>query len=46
MGAAEVEADGEDIEVKIERLTKELLAAFDESDRAAAVVRAQLGRLS
>ncbi len=46
VGAAEVEADGEDIDVKIERLTKELLAAFDESDRAATVVREQLGRLS
>ncbi|GEP37517.1 type I restriction endonuclease subunit M [Nocardioides psychrotolerans] len=46
VGAAESEADGEEIEVKIERLTKELLAAFDESARFEAVVRKQLERLS
>ncbi len=34
VGAAEAEGDGEPIDAKIERLTKELLAAFDESARA------------
>lgn len=46
VGTAEVETDGEDVEVKIERLTKELHAALDETERAAAVVRAQLERVS
>ena len=46
VGAAEVEDDGEPIEEKIERLTKELFAQFDESDRLQAVVRQQLGRLA
>jgi type I restriction enzyme M protein len=45
VGAAEAEEDGEPIEEKIERLTKELYAQFDESERLAAVVREQLGRL-
>lgn len=45
VGAAEVEDDDEPIEDKIERLTKELYAQFDESERLAAVVREQLGRL-
>ncbi len=46
VGAAEVEEDAEPIEQKIERLTAELFAAFDESARLENVVREQLGRLS
>lgn len=46
VGAAESEGDGEEIDAKIERLTKELLAAFDESDRLQGLVRAALGRIS
>lgn len=46
VGAAEVEDDGEPIEEKIERLTKELFEQFEESERLADVVREQLGRLS
>ncbi len=45
VGAAEVENDGEPIEAKIERLTKELLDVFDESARLEKVVRAQLDRI-
>lgn len=45
VGAAEVEDDGEAIGDKIERLTKELLAAFDESARLEKVVREQLERV-
>ena len=45
VGAAEVEDDGEPIEEKIERLTKELFAQFDESARLETVVREQLERL-
>jgi type I restriction enzyme M protein len=45
VGAAEVEDDGEPIEQKIERLTTELYAQFEESERLAAVVREQLGRV-
>jgi len=45
VGAAESAGDGEEIEVKIERLTKELLAAFDESGRLEKVVREQLVRI-
>lgn len=44
VGAAESEGDDEDIEVKIERLTKDLLAAFDETERASSAVRKQLER--
>ena len=44
-GAPEVEDDGEPIDAKIERLTKELFAQFDESARSEQVVREQLGRL-
>ena len=40
-----VEGDGEPLDAKIERLTGELLAAFDESARLEQVVREQLGRL-
>ena len=46
VGSAESEGDGEDIEIKAERLTEELLSAFDESERAAAAVRKQLERLN
>ncbi|MDI3195755.1 class I SAM-dependent DNA methyltransferase [Pseudarthrobacter sp. AL07] len=46
VGAAELEDDGEPIEEKIARLSKELLQQFDESERLAAVVREQLGRVS
>jgi type I restriction enzyme M protein len=45
VGAAEVEDDGEPIEEKIERLKKELFEQFDVSERLAAVVREQLGRV-
>lgn len=45
VGAAEVADDGEPIEAKIERLTKELFEQFDESTRLEKVVREQLGRL-
>lgn len=46
VGAAEIEDDGEPIEEKLARLKGELYAQFDESDRLAAVVREQLGRVS
>ncbi|MBO1268700.1 class I SAM-dependent DNA methyltransferase [Arthrobacter cavernae] len=46
VGAAEAEDDGEPIEEKIARLSKELFAQFEESERLAAVVREQLGRVS
>jgi type I restriction enzyme M protein len=42
VGAADAEADGEPVDVKIERLTKELLAQFDESSRLEQVVRERL----
>lgn len=45
VSAAESEGDGEEIDIKIERLSAELLAAFEASDRAAVVVRTQLGRV-
>jgi type I restriction enzyme M protein len=45
VGATEVEDDGEPIEEKIERLTQELFAQFEESERLAAAVREQLERL-
>ncbi|MCB5281888.1 MULTISPECIES: class I SAM-dependent DNA methyltransferase [unclassified Arthrobacter] len=45
VGAAELEDDGEPIEEKIARLSKELFEQFDESERLAQVVREQLGRL-
>jgi type I restriction enzyme M protein len=45
VGAAQVEDDGEPINDKIQRLTKELLAAFDESARLEKVVRDQLERI-
>ncbi|KRF08608.1 restriction endonuclease subunit M [Arthrobacter sp. Soil782] len=46
VGAAEIADDGEPIEEKIDRLKKELFEQFDESERLAAVVREQLGRVS
>ncbi|MBG6059909.1 type I restriction enzyme M protein [Cryobacterium sp. MP_M5] len=46
VGAAEVEEDGEPIEEKIARLSADLFAQFEESDRLAAVVREQLGKVS
>jgi type I restriction enzyme M protein len=46
VGTAELEDDGEHIDEKIDRLTKELLAAFGESARMEKVVRQQLERLS
>ena len=45
VGAAAAEEDGEPIEEKIARLTTELYAQFDESERLAGVVREQLGRV-
>jgi type I restriction enzyme M protein len=45
VGAADVEDDGEPIEEKIARLSKELFEQLDESERLAAVVREQLGRV-
>ncbi|MEG3615717.1 class I SAM-dependent DNA methyltransferase [Isoptericola sp. MSP01] len=46
VGVPEVEDDGEPIEEKIERLTGELFAQFDESARLEKIVREQLGRLA
>jgi type I restriction enzyme M protein len=45
VGAADIEDDGEPIAERIERLTKQLLAQFDETERLAAVVREQLRRV-
>lgn len=45
VGAPEAEDDGEPIDEKIDRLTKELFAAFDESARLEKVVRQQLERI-
>lgn len=45
VGVAEVEDDGEPIEVKIERLSAELIVQLDESERLVASVRAQLARV-
>lgn len=46
VGAADVEDDGEPIEEKIGRLKNELFEQFEASERLAAVVREQLGRVS
>ncbi|MHA7296805.1 class I SAM-dependent DNA methyltransferase [Pseudarthrobacter sp. MDT3-1] len=46
VGAADIEDDGEPIEEKIARLSKELFEQFEESERLAAVVREQLRRVS
>lgn len=45
VGAAEADGDGEEIDAKIERLSAQLLAAFEESERAARAVRKQLERV-
>ncbi|GHG46377.1 type I restriction endonuclease subunit M [Flavimobilis marinus] len=45
VGAAEVEEDAEPLDEKIERLTGELFAQFEESARLEQVVREQLGRI-
>lgn len=45
VGAADVEEDSEPIAEKIDRLTKELFAHFEESARLEQVVREQLGRI-
>jgi type I restriction enzyme M protein len=45
VGAPEAEDDGEPIDEKIARLTKELLAAFDESARLENVVRERLEQI-
>jgi type I restriction enzyme M protein len=45
IGAVTAEDDGEPIDEKIKRLSKELLDAFDESARVEKVVREQLERL-
>lgn len=45
VGAVDVEDDGEPIEDKIERLTKDLFEQFEESARLEKVVREQLGRI-
>jgi len=45
VGAADVEEDGEPLDEKIERLTKELFTQFEESARLEKVVREQLGRV-
>ncbi|WP_144680451.1 class I SAM-dependent DNA methyltransferase [Cellulosimicrobium sp. TH-20] len=46
VGAAEVEDDGEPVEEKIARLTKDLFEQFEESARLEQVVREQLGRIA
>lgn len=46
VGTAELEDDGEPIEEKIARLKKDLIMQLEESERLAAVVREQLGRVS
>jgi type I restriction enzyme M protein len=46
VGMVEAEADAELVDAKIERLSKELLAAFDESGRLERTVREQLGRIN
>ena len=46
VGAAVTEDDGEPIEQKITRLSSQLLAAFEESDRMQGIVREQLRRVS
>jgi len=45
VGAADAVRDDEEIQVKIDRLSAELLVRFDESARLANMVREQLGRL-
>ncbi|MBU4226620.1 MAG: type I restriction-modification system subunit M [Chloroflexi bacterium] len=45
VGAAEIEADDEPFEQKMARLTKELEAQFEESDKLEKVIRANLQKL-
>ena len=45
VGAAEVEDEDEPLDQKIERLTAELFALFEESARLEKAVREQLGRV-
>jgi type I restriction enzyme M protein len=45
VGAEDVQEDDEPLDKKIERLTKDVYDAFDESDRLQSRVRAALGRL-
>lgn len=45
VGAADIEEDCEPIEVKIERLSAELFARFDESARLTSAVREQLSKV-
>jgi len=45
VGAADIEDDGEPLDAKIERLTKDLLAQFDESERLSKIVREQIARV-
>ncbi|TQL47159.1 type I restriction enzyme M protein [Homoserinimonas aerilata] len=46
VGTADVAGDGEDVRLKIERLSAELLTQFDESERTARLVQEQLGRVN
>jgi type I restriction enzyme M protein len=46
VGATDVQDDGEPIEEKIERLTRDLFAQFAESSRLEKIVREQLGSLT
>jgi type I restriction enzyme M protein len=46
VGTAAADDDGEDLDEKIAQLTRDLLAALDESARLDGVVRDQLGRLA
>ena len=45
VGTPDQQDDGEPVDAKIARLTKELLAAFEESSRLETIVRSQLERL-
>lgn len=45
VGAEDVQDDGELVEEKITRLSRELFEQFDESERLASVVRVQMARL-
>jgi type I restriction enzyme M protein len=45
VGAAEAEDDGEPIDAKIERLTKQLFEQFEESERLSRMVRSRMSSL-
>ena len=45
VGAADLEGDGEDLQLKIERLRADLFVQFEESERLASDVRGQLARI-